>query len=294
MCEQELPTFLNDLLDQIIRDNDFHDYSVKVEEDLQAGDRFMSEIKAITVTEKNSEKQLHLVCKMAPRNKNRRKEFMSDVLFSREALFYKKLMPILAKFQQEKNLSVADQFVAYPKCYGAVADGEKEHFALFFEDLRYKGFQMYNKSKVARIENARLAMREIGKFHGISYALKDQRPEVFAEFEKVTDIVKKFFSLTKMKDFFISTYDRAIDALKNEHHKNVFRAIKKNLLTLVEDGLGEQHKNKFAVLTHGISLKKKEFIRIKICLMHFFFQFLGDFWNNNFLFKFKENVSVII
>lgn len=53
------------------------------------------------------------------------------------------------------------------------------------EDLGEEVFQMWNKSRPAQIENLRLVMHEIGKFHGLSFAMTDQRPAEFAEFQQL-------------------------------------------------------------------------------------------------------------
>lgn len=254
MGEHQFPKFISDLLHEIIKENGFRDYSVEVKQGSQIGDGFMSELSSITITENYSEKQLHLVCKMAPLNENRRKEFRSDMVFGREVTFYNKLMPSFTKFQQEKNVPENDQFRAFPKCYGAVADDEKEEHFIFLEDLRPQGFKMWNKAKVAQIENVRLAMREIGKFHGISIAMKHQRPEVFSEYQELSDILKKFLESSNMQDMFNSSYDRAIVTLKKEEHKNIFRGIRENVLAYFDGCTSKERARKFGVIVHGTFL----------------------------------------
>lgn len=185
MSSIELPKYVQVLLDQIVNENGFRDYSMEIKQGSQVGDGFLSELSSISIMEKETDKRLDVVCKIAPFNKNRRKEFFSNVVFDREAVFYNKVMPIFARFQEEKNLQADDQFRSYPKCFAAVADDESEQYVVILEDLRPQGFSMWNKAIAAPIENMRLVMREIGKFHGISIAFKDQVFHSFTSLDRI-------------------------------------------------------------------------------------------------------------
>lgn len=247
MAETEQPKYVYDLLDQISQENNFSDYSIQIKNGSEIGDGFTSTILSITICENNSEKKLCLVCKLAPLNKNRRKDFLIDHLYDHEAAFYNKVVPSFEKFQAEKNLSKDDQFLAYPKCYVAIADDETERYVIILEDLRMEGFRLWNKSKPASIENVRLAMREIGKFHGISYAMKRQKPKEYAEFEQLTDIMGPLFK--NMQGVFESSLDRAIELIKCEKYKDILRDMKINQITYFESLFTA--KSPFAVVSHG-------------------------------------------
>lgn len=251
MSSIKLPKYVQVLLDRIIDENEFHDYSVKIKQGSQVGDGFLSELSSITIAENESDKRLDIVCKLAPLNKNRRKEFFSSVVFDREAVFYNKVMPIFALFQEEKNVSVNDQFRSYPKCFAALANDESEQYCIILDDLRPKGFKMWDKAKTVPIENMRLVMREIGKFHGLSVAFKDQRPDEFAEFKKLADISRTFFQSSNMQGMFNASFDRAIVALKCEEHKDVMRALRNNTLLYFESCLNENTSDRFGVVCHG-------------------------------------------
>lgn len=251
MSETALPNYIQVLIDKIAIENGFKDYLVQVKQGSVAGDGFMSELSCITLVERNSEKKLHLVCKVAPLSKNRRKEFISDVAFTREAAFYTKLMPSLAKFQAEKKLSEEDQFLAYPKCYAAICDSENEHYAIILEDLRPQKFKLWNKAKTAPLENVRVAMREIGKFHGLSFAMKYQKPEEFAEFQKFTDIFRFFFESKNMQDMIRGSYEQAMSSLKRQDCKNIMIDLKENFLNYFDDCLNEKSSTYFGVICHG-------------------------------------------
>lgn len=252
MGEKALPKYVADLLDRIAKENGFSDFVIQIKSGSEVGDGFTSEITCATIAEKNSESQLHLVCKLAPLNENRRKEFWADILFGREITFYNKVMPSFVKFQDEKKLPKEDQFSAYPKCYAAINDTENEQYVIVLEDLRPRGFKLWNKAKVAPLENVRLGMREIGKLHGISMAMKEQRPNEFSEFQKLTDICRDFFQKDSIRGMLDASFDRAIETLRSENHKNIMRNMKTNSPIYLKTILSE--KNRFAVIAHGNAL----------------------------------------
>lgn len=126
MNPEQLPDYAYELFAKIARENGFYNYSVEISAGSEPGDGFTSEIFSIKICENKSIKQLKLVCKIAPANENRRKEFQSNNLFQHEALFYQKFVPMLEKLQEEKQLTKEDQFHSHPKCYGAIIDDENE------------------------------------------------------------------------------------------------------------------------------------------------------------------------
>lgn len=252
MTSKELPDFVGDLLKSITKEHSFVNYSVQVKSGSQTGDGFTSQLFCIIVTEKTGDKKLDLVCKIAPLDKNYRKEFFSDLMFGREALLYRKLMPILAKFQDEKKVPKNEQFVSYPKCYATKIDEQKEQFAIILEDLRPHGFKLWDKATPSPIENVRLAMKELGKFHGLSFAMKDQKPKEFEEFKQVKDVLKMCVQSKSMQKFFNSSFDRAINSLTSEEHKTIMTHIKTNLVAYMEDCVDDSDNSKFNVLCHGM------------------------------------------
>lgn len=69
-------------------------------------------------------------------------------------------------------------FYQYPKCYKTIDTEFSECIVL--EDLKRKNFFPLNRYiDKATNEHVCLAMRALGKFHAISFALKDQQPEKF-------------------------------------------------------------------------------------------------------------------
>lgn len=251
MGDIKLPDYIETILNRIIDENGFSDFTMDIKQGSNTGDGFLSDLSSITIQEKASNKKLNLMCKIAPLNKNRRKEFFANIVFDRETTFYTKVAPAFAKFQNEKNIPEIDQFLSYPKCYAAVSNDESEQYVIMMEDLHPHGFKLWNKAKPLPIENLRLALTELGKFHGLSIAMKDQRPDDFAEFQQIRDISQIFFQTQNMQFMFDASFDRAIDALRKDEHKEIMRTLKKDTLAHFESCINDESINRFGVISHG-------------------------------------------
>lgn len=247
-----LPDYIQLHLIRISAENGFIDSSVQVRQGSQIGDGFASNIWSVTIAERKNDKKLHLVCKVAPNVELDEDGIITKIAFKREADFYTKLMPSFAKFQAGKRLSNVDQFLAYPKCYGTTIDDENGHYVIILEDLRPRGFKLWPKIQTSPIENARLAMREIGKFHGISIAMKDQKPDEFTEFKSFTDILKTALKSKNLQAVFTKSYDYAIDSFKRDDFKAIMSDIRKNYLEYFDECLNEKSASYFGVICHGI------------------------------------------
>lgn len=266
MSEVILPDHVQSALEQIVKDEGFQNYTIQVKDGAFTGAGFMSEILTVTVSEENKQ-ELNLLCKVPPFNEQRRKAFSNDLMFGREFRFYNKILPHFVDFQRQKNVPKEHQFNAYPKCYATVGGNENESIAFIMADLRSEGFKMWDKKKPTTIENIRLVLREIGKFHGISFAMKHQRPDEFASYKEMADNSRNSFKSEMLRGLVKSFFNRAIGVLNNAKHKEIMTKLNEKTLEYFESCLNEEASAKFGVVAHG------------------------DLWSNNILYRFDDNVS---
>lgn len=272
MTSNAPPNYIVEHINAIAKLEGFSEFTVAFNAGSEFGDGMTGELLSAVVCGKRegdgseNRTKLHLVCKKAPESSNRRKELFLDILFGREVDFYTKVMPLLVEFQQSKCLPAADQFRAVPKCYAAIADEISEQYAIIMADLRSEGFAMRPKTEPIPIENHRVIMRELGKFHAISFALKDQRCDVFEKLKKFTDIARMYFEAPSTRNVFIASIERAMSSLKRSEHKNIYDEVKRNVIAYLDCTLNEESARRFGVLSHG------------------------DCWNNNFLYR-RRGVS---
>lgn len=107
------------------------------------------------------------------------------------------------------------------------------------------------KSKLTPGEHVRMSMRELGKFHGLSFAMKDQKPTEFAEYKKLREIWWTLCQSENMQAMYACSFDRTIQALKSENHKNIVRHVKDNFLRYVDDCFKPNTSDDFHVVNHG-------------------------------------------
>lgn len=264
---KNLPNYIHELLNKIAFENGFKSYTVEIDQGSKPGDGFGGEILSAAILEHGSDKRLDLVCKIAPYSRNRRKEMCSSIFFRNEALWYDRLMPILAKFQMEKNLLADDQFHCSAKCYGTLFDDENERYVIILENLRPSKFEMWNKAKLAPIENLRMTLSELGKLHGLSYALQDQRPVEFEQFKQPQNARLEMLRSEKMKKMVASTYNSIANLLKKDEHKIIARYLWKNIDRCLEEFYEGGANRGFGALCHG------------------------DCWTNNIMYRFNEQVK---
>lgn len=272
----ELPEYVEKLLKDVIKSEGFTDYTVQYQPGSNHGDNYLGVMTSVTVSGTRNKSgrqlidQLHLVCKLAPSTEARRKEFKSLVVFQREAVMYNKILPLLAEFQREKGLSKDEAFTAYPKCYVAIADETTEQMVVIMEDVRPKGFAMYPRNEPTTAENAFKFVEQLGRLHGISLALKDQRPDVYEGFKVLTDVMCEVFLSGNFIKALNLSYDRAIAALTNEKHIEILRDVKANMAQYLRDALTDGIWGEYGVIGHG------------------------DPHNNNILYKYANGVSWFI
>ncbi|XP_026461439.1 uncharacterized protein LOC113363176 [Ctenocephalides felis] len=215
----------------------------------------------IACTKKNGTKdQRHLICKIPPSNAARREQFKSRICFERETYMYLKVLPEFALLQKE--LGCKTRFDGYANC---IAAGEEnlDEFVLM-EDLRYQDFLMFDRHQKLDLNHVALVMQELGKYHALSFAMKDQKPELF---KKLADFKDVFFDGVLNEGF--NTYiNTLVDKAQN---------------TLDEDDKCRQKLEQFRQMsTLGTELAKGANAEPYAVINH------GDCWNNNVLFRYIE------
>lgn len=265
-----LPEYVIKLLDRIAKEQDFIEYKFETKSGSNHGDNFLGVMIAVTLRGtkvKNGSstiETIHLICKIPPMNESRKKNFKSNFVFDREVYVYSKLLPAFIKFQRDRGLSEADSFVSFPKVYASEANEENGTYVLIMEDLRPQNFEMWPKEKAIAIDHELLVMKEIGKFHAISFAMKDQIPTQFEKFKQLNDIFCEIVLNGKMSSFMDRIIERASNALINPEHKKFMNDLKKSYKQMLEGYFSLSSCDRFGVVGHG------------------------DCWNNNFLFQYCD------
>lgn len=264
-----LPDFVRKLLETIAGREGFADgYRIVSHSGSNVGDGFIGILLSIVISGSrhgNDNEDLVLVCKIPPVSQFRQK-FATNP-FKQEIVTYEVFLPELVKFQREKGIDESEGFFAFPKCYGTYADEEKCEFAIVLEDLRQYGFRMWDKYTPIDYKHVKLAFAQLGKFHALSFALRKQRPDIFAKFTAMgSSMFKIIEEVPDSAVFYKKNHERALEALHPEDTKEIRRIthlindFKTNFRQSVSGAAAEP----FAVFCHG------------------------DFWNNNMMFQYSS------
>lgn len=248
----------------------YEDCEVTIEAGSAKGDNYIGVIYRITVKPPKGD-TLNIIAKLPPQNAARREQFFARPCFLRESEFYDVIYPMYEKFQAEKGIDVEkDGFHYKPACYRSLTEDMNE--GLFLEDLKVPGFEMFDRFKEVTKEHVLKVMEALAKFHAISYALKDQKPELLEPYKDMVDI---FFqrddeSMEHIKVWFENLKKQAyaaLDTMDNDDLKERARQeLKQDFFTQIGASIDGKAAEPYTVLCHG------------------------DCWNNNIMYKYEVRV----
>lgn len=165
------------------------------------------------------------------------------------------MLPYFSKFQEERNVYL-DGFHEFPRCYKTITTESIE--CLFLEDLAKTNFKMIDKDEVTP-EHILLVIKTIAKFHAVSFALKDQEPDKFAEItSNLDEVMFTRGEYNQFADFVNQAENIAMDCISDEHDIHLVKA----LLHLYET-------NQYDLITEMVEAETYSVI------LH------GDLWSNN-------------
>ncbi|XP_022902172.2 uncharacterized protein [Onthophagus taurus] len=231
------------------------------------GDNFMGILAKVKVTGKNvdgEDVEWNWIAKAAPQTDMYRSMLKIDIAYATEVYMYK-LFDQLDEFQAEKKL--LQPFNAHPKFVLSYLEPYKESFVM--EDLKAEGYVLRDRKQPLDLHHVKHVMREYGKFHAISFALRDQKPELFAKLAKETK--DKIFGmddiaeLEKMKKFQNNFCEKLLDTLNEEADAEAIKSFKyyaKDPIQVHIDSV--ENTNEYSVILHG------------------------DCWTNNFIWKYED------
>ena len=89
-------------------------------------------------------------------------------------------------------------FKELPSCLVSHLDGENDFLAI--ENLNPLGFFTTPRQESMNIHVSRLIMRTLGRFHGMSFVIRDQSPKLF---EEMTMAVEETYYSHRLRSWYI-------------------------------------------------------------------------------------------
>lgn len=142
-----------------------------------------------------------------------------------------------------------------PKCYLSISEELSE--ALFLEDLGKRKFVMIDqRQEVIKFDHMSLLLKAVGKFHALSFAVKDQQPEKFNELSSLAfEQYWTLFAESDLRPVFKTLIDRFINILEEENRVDLAikfeNVINNDFLEAILGLVSSKAAEPYAVICHG-------------------------------------------
>lgn len=270
--EIALPQEALQLLRETLKNEDVQNYKLQITSGSGDGDNFLGVLAKVWVKGKNSageDVSLKLIVKTSPKNHQVYDLLALKVAYQREIYFYTQVFPTFQKFQNEK--SIPNPFRSVPRYINSIGEEHKE--TMILEDMSPFGFSLKKERReLMDLNHITLVLEQYGRFHAVSLALKDQKPEVFEELVANLEDkhMRNWFGGNLLKSV-TTHFGRGLQALDPEKDREAYEIFRKldyrevverlKALVLPKDA------GKYAVVNHG------------------------DCWINNFLFQYEVRTN---
>ncbi|XP_072386440.1 uncharacterized protein [Diabrotica undecimpunctata] len=259
-----IPKDICDLLENALEDK-IENFEIQEHEGNEKGQGHLGEMVFLTLKNKNTDEDHHLVVKQCLVGSEETSKFMS-ICFMNEVHFYTKVIPALQEFQ--KSFPKVEIFNNIPKCFATSSIKGKEK--LVMENLKLKDYKIHPKKIPLNSKMYEIIFKTYGKFHGISYAFKHYHPQKFnelgAEYHKSA---RMLFDQGLVKKGMSSCCNRTKEFLEEEDEIKILDSFKKysdNSSQMFLSAL--EYKSPYSVFIHG------------------------DCWSNNMMFKYNKSGDI--
>lgn len=271
----DIPSYAVDLIDSIAVKEGFTEYKATFTEGSTHMDGFIGILLRVVINgtkrseaiSPNGSCKLSLIMKLPPDSKVRQERLNSKQAFENEIFSYEILLPAMVKLQQDHCVDEKDGFFRFPKSYGTYADPENGNYALVMEDLAVRDYEMRNKFETWNFEHCKLVMIELGRYHALSFGLRDQSPAVFAELSKRRPtFLMNLIDKEKVKNAWSQKYTKISKMFETEENEwaDKIEALGSTYVERIRECCAQNAAEPFSVMNHG------------------------DCWNNNIMYRYES------
>ncbi|KAF5292784.1 hypothetical protein FQA39_LY13829 [Lamprigera yunnana] len=233
---------------------------------LSKGSNFLGEVMKVNVKGKNEDKEsvkFNLIAKVSKKNDVYRELSGTRHIFLREEYVYSTVFPQFEKFQSEKEIT--KPFRCYPQVY--ITSSEDHNETIILEDMCEKGFKSSERAFSLDYNHASLIVAELGRFHALSFALRDQRNSIFTKL--ANNLCDLEFHKCPVFPLIIAEWYaecvKVLDPVTDRKAYTKFKEFEKIFVSTAQNAVRPETAEPYAVVGHG------------------------DFWVTNFLFKYDAH-----
>ncbi|KAK4884248.1 hypothetical protein RN001_000519 [Aquatica leii] len=252
-----------DFLWRYIRKLNLKNCTVNITPATVRGDNHLGVVVKVEVKSENS--NYNWILKCAIDDETFRFYFPLTHAFEREVYMYTKVLLEYERLQKEKG--ILSPFKSFTKLYTFSLTPPYECVVL--EDLKALGYVLQDRRQPLDYNHVLMIMKEYGRFHALSFALRDQKPSVFKEIaENTKDMYyNNLHYVEPIVNAFKTVENRALNTLDPVAHKSVYKKFsqfKERVYMIIQEIIKPEASGVYSVITHG------------------------DCWTNNFLFKYSN------
>ncbi|KAF5302534.1 hypothetical protein FQR65_LT00906 [Abscondita terminalis] len=174
----KIPCHLQTIIEEIFTQHHIESKTLTVRLPLKPGDNWMGTVYEIEASDLNNQSKiasLSLIAKLAPTVQLYRDFFPVRSSYEREIYTYNEILPEFFNLQKENNIK--NTFAPFPKCFKTLSKDTEEVIVL--ENMLKREYKSLNNRHSANYQVASLIMTNLGKLHALSFALRNQKPELF-------------------------------------------------------------------------------------------------------------------
>uniref|UniRef100_A0A6P7FCD0 Uncharacterized protein LOC114326812 n=1 Tax=Diabrotica virgifera virgifera TaxID=50390 RepID=A0A6P7FCD0_DIAVI len=250
-------SYIDNILKKILNTTHLERYDFITEEYKPKETKYEGEKYFVTVKNSVNSDKLSLFIKRALVDSEIRKLLPIREFFINENNFYDQVWPNLEKFQESFGAKIL--FRKIPRCYLTTSKENAETIVL----EKFSRFRANDPTKLFTIAQLLLIFQEYGRFHALSFAYKEKRPE---EYQKLVSQIRDNYEYYKD----IKMY---VEAMNYSHQI---------CLTYLDDKNASDIKlyNKYATNAMQIYVESSKYKGNKSVITH------GDGWISNYMFHY--------
>ncbi|RVE47387.1 hypothetical protein evm_007986 [Chilo suppressalis] len=172
--DRNVAPIINKCIKRIAQIEGFQDYKVEVQDISTNGGNYLAILQTIDIKGKTetATKEISIFVK------NKFQSVQDNILpldefYEREVFYYNELSTIYDELQDEVNIPV-DERLRKAKSYN-----ESNSEAIILENLSKKGYTTPNRLEPISLQFAEMSIKQLAKFHALSFVLKCKRPEYY-------------------------------------------------------------------------------------------------------------------
>uniref|UniRef100_A0A1Y1JTU1 CHK kinase-like domain-containing protein n=1 Tax=Photinus pyralis TaxID=7054 RepID=A0A1Y1JTU1_PHOPY len=157
-------------------------YELKCSPAIEDGENFGGVILNVDLLGvKNSDVPInHFIIKCSPRSALAHSAVPFVNVYNLEIYLYSTIFPEFLQIQKEKD--VGEVFQPSPKFYTSLIKHREEMLVL--EDVKLRWYVHHHRYLPLNYDHVLIMVKQYAKIHALSYAVRDQKPQLFQEFQK--------------------------------------------------------------------------------------------------------------